>query len=276
MNVRGPNSKIYETFVKFDLSQMPTGATILSALMCFDVVSTGQSNRIATTYQVNATWSESTITWNNKPAVTGGDLHSWDFSTTGWKNSSTDLLTLVQNWYSGLWNNYGVRLKETSNLYSTPIGLATKESGNKPYLKIIYTIPIDVNSVTIADAQEFLYANDEPSLKYTIKLVDLSKVIRGTWVSETIYLGDTVRVWDENLTDSNGNPLNVDVRLHKITKDLLYPHDIILELVNKSYNIASIMAKNAKQLAYAMPYNDNDRIVDANAIQQGSFGSGVG
>jgi hypothetical protein len=114
-----------------------------------------------------------------------------------------------------------------------------------------------------------LSENETPKLLYKVKACDLSKVIEDTWENETINLGDTARVYDKDLG------LNVDVRIKKITKNLLDPSDMDLELANKSYNITDIQAQVAKQLSYAMPFEDNKKVINANAIQEGYFGSSV-
>jgi len=69
--------------------------------------------------------------------------------------------------------------------------------------------------------------------------------------------------------------LNIDCRVKKITKDLLNPNNIDIELTNKIYTIVDLEAKRTKQLSYAMPYQDNIKVVDANAIQEGYLGSNV-
>ena len=88
-----------------------------------------------------------------------------------------------------------------------------------------------------------------------------------TWENETIDLGDTVKIYDADLG------INVSVRVKKITKDLLNPENIAIELENKAASISDVTALQAKQLSYAMPYKDNKTISDANAIQTGYFGS---
>jgi len=272
MYVRGPNTKIYEIYVTFDLSVIPDGATITLATLYFDILSTNPTHgRSITTYRVNANWAEDTITWNNKAAVTGADLYTWDFASTGWKNSGSDanILDLVQKWYSGEYDNYGIRLKEDAGLNSTPIGIGTKESTNKPYLKVVYTLDTDPSALIKAAAQDYLYSNDEPKLRYQVRMVDLSRVIADTWQDEEINIGDTVRVYDNELD------INTDCRVKKIIENLLDPTDTSIELANKVPDIADTQAKILKKLSYIMPFSDNENISNANAIQQGYFGSDV-
>jgi hypothetical protein len=107
-------------------------------------------------------------------------------------------------------------------------------------------------------------------------MADLSRAIENTWEDETIDLGDTIRVYDNDITDLNGDTLNVGCRVKKITKNLLDPADTTVEINNISKDITTVQATLEKKLKYAMPYNDNPRIIDANAIQKGYIGGDVG
>ena len=113
----------------------------------------------------------------------------------------------------------------------------SKEGLNKPYLEVTYTITIDPDEIIKAAAESYLYNNDEPKLKYSVKFADLSKVIADTWEDEEIALGDTVKVYDAEMD------LNVYVRIKKITRDILNPTDIELELVTNPIRLPDEQAK---------------------------------
>jgi len=222
----------------------------------------------AQTYLCNSDWNENTIVYNNQPAISGGDIHTWNFTPVGWINCGGAMLDTVMSWCSGAINNYGITIRTNQAAISE---FYSKEfSGEvKPYLKIIYTVETDPSSVIIAGALDYLLTHDEPKLKYKINMVDLSKVMVNTWEDETVDLGDTVKVYDSELK------INTNCRIKKITKNLLDPSDVSLELVNKAYSIADLEAKRAKQLSHAMPFQDNIKIIDAGAIQAGYFGGEV-
>ena len=149
------------------------------------------------------------------------------------------------------------------------VQISTKEITNKPYLTITYTTTTDPSPVIEQAAREYLAEHEVPILRYKVKVADLSKAMVNTWEDETINLGDTLRIYDKDLG------LNVDVRVVKIVKDLVNSDNITLELANKSVSIATSQADLLKQLAYSMPYADNVKIIEANAIQTGYFGSDV-
>jgi hypothetical protein len=166
--------------------------------------------------------------------------------------------------------NYGLRFELNIPDTNKTVTISSKEGSSKPYLRVVYTVDTNPGPIIKAAATEYLTTHDEPKLLYKVRAVDLSEVVVGTWSTETISIGDTLRIYDSEMD------LNVDVRVVKITKDLLNPESLELELANKAYSISDVQAKVAKQLAYAMPYKDNTKIVSANAVQTGYLGSDVG
>ena len=256
----------YQTFVKYSLEQIPIGATIISATLGFNVNSLKNGGANISVYLSAADWNEYTLTWNNQPAVSGDSIITLAGTALGIMEGS--ILTTVQSWFSGS-NNYGLILKMDASANKLT-RMDSRESSNiKPYCKIIYTLLTDPSPVIEAAAMAYLTDHEESKLKYKVKMADLSKVMVDTWEDETVNLGDTARIYDSELD------INVDVRIKKITKNLLDPTDVDLELANKAYSLADLEAKRAKQLSYAMPYQDNPKIISANAIQTGYFGSDV-
>jgi hypothetical protein len=259
----------YMSFMKFPLTQIPTGAIVEDAklnLYVYWLGANGSNTGVTSNVHLSgADWDESTLTWNNKPAV-GALINTMSMTSIGWK--TLDITDEFNDWRDGVTDNFGLRFFPSSANANRNAAWYSKEAlENKPYIEVTYTILNDPKDIIKAAAQDYLYANDEPKLKYSVKAADLSKVIVDTWEDEEIALGDTVKIYDAELD------LNVAVRIKKITRDILDPTDIELELVNKSYTFADEQAKIAKQLSYAMPFKDNPNIIDANAIQVGYTGS---
>lgn len=259
----------YASYMKWALTQIPTGATVTKAelkLYVYWLGANGSNTGVTSNVHLAAAnWDESTLTWNNKPAV-GALINTMSMTSIGWK--TLDITDEFNDWRDGVTDNNGIRLFPSSANANRNAAWYSKEAlQNKPYIEVTYTILNDPKDIIKAAAQDYLYANDEPKLKYSVKAADLSKVIVDTWEDEEIALGDTVKIYDAELD------LNVAVRIKKITRDILDPTDIDLELVNKAYTFADEQAKIAKQLSYAMPFKDNPNIVSANAVQVGYTGS---
>lgn len=264
---------IWNNFHKWDLSSIPDVATITAATMYIYQYQGSGTLSSASTYLCDADFVESTITYNNQPSTSGASFHTWDFKANGWHNDSGDILTTAQGWKATPATNYGITIRcaqGRAEFYTTEIGV-----GVSPYLKITYTITTAPEDIIKAASQLFLQGNDEPRLSYKAKWINLSKVIVDTWKDEKLDLGDTARMYDYDIKNENDKPLNVDVRVKKITKDLLDARNNDLELTNKAYIIADIEAKKTKQLNYAMPFHDDPTIIDGTVIQQGYLGSDV-
>jgi hypothetical protein len=135
----GPGSTSY---VQFNLSGIPTGATVSKATLRL-YVDLVISNGTLDVYQVNKSWGESTLTYNNQPlplgaSATGGHPISIIGSSCT-QFFLIDITSLAQGWVSGTIPNNGVALAlpsgSTANLY-----LDSKESlltANGPELEIV-------------------------------------------------------------------------------------------------------------------------------------------
>lgn len=101
------------SFLQPDLTGVPTDRAVLSAQLELYVVGGNPTNLTANLYRVTASWVETGITWNNQPANDPSVLSSLAGITTavGWR-AWTGLETLVRNWLTGTWSNYGVVLKK--------------------------------------------------------------------------------------------------------------------------------------------------------------------
>ncbi|MCX7680588.1 MAG: DNRLRE domain-containing protein, partial [Anaerolineae bacterium] len=137
-----PDGKIVRSLVRFDLSSIPTGATINQATLRLYLVSSWDypnRTRTITTYRIGSSWSESGVTWNNQPS------HAEAFGSAGvthgaWGWYAFDVTNLVRGWVNGTWPNYGIMLRgpEWSGTDSSWKSFATRESTYDPQLVITY------------------------------------------------------------------------------------------------------------------------------------------
>jgi len=143
--VRPDNSADRRGLLKFDLSSIPTNATVTRATFYLYERGnkTGQTTYI---YPVTSNWSESTVTWSTW-SLPGGDFDSSISFFTYLPNQSNCMLTmditsLVQAWVSGTYNNYGLMLYSTGPNHI--ISYSSKENGTAsqlPKLDIVYFAP---------------------------------------------------------------------------------------------------------------------------------------
>jgi hypothetical protein len=75
------NSDLDYAYIKFDLSNLPLGANIVSASLDIFLWGTGGSIYVGDTigayYCSDNSWTESGITWNNKPSFSPSATSTW-------------------------------------------------------------------------------------------------------------------------------------------------------------------------------------------------------
>ena len=100
------------TYLRFDLSEpnnLPPGAVISSAeLQLFLSSFSGQGAWNIPLYSVNQAWSESTLTWSNRPGTNSLVATATVPATNDWV--TWKITSLVQDWWSGARTNLGMVL----------------------------------------------------------------------------------------------------------------------------------------------------------------------
>ncbi|MDC0711935.1 DUF5011 domain-containing protein [Stigmatella sp. ncwal1] len=70
----------WESFLKFDLGSLPPGAQVKSAKLqatAFDGMAYGGDGNVYAHFVANDAWSPHTLTWRNKPSISGDALGAW-------------------------------------------------------------------------------------------------------------------------------------------------------------------------------------------------------
>jgi hypothetical protein len=143
--VRPDNNADRRGLVKFDLSSIPTNATISSATLYLHEKSSkaGQTTSI---YRVTSPWNENTVTWLSWSLLGGGFDGSISYFTFVPDQSNCmltlDITSLVQLWVNGTYPNHGLMLYSMGPNHI--ISYASKEDGTadrRPKLDIVYSVP---------------------------------------------------------------------------------------------------------------------------------------
>lgn len=109
-------------FVRLDLSScsIPAGATVTSASLGLFMTSAPGQSRTYEARRVNASWVETSITWNTQPAVVGV-TSTVATGTTGSVRLQWNVATDVQAFVSGSATNNGWRISDqTENAAASP------------------------------------------------------------------------------------------------------------------------------------------------------------
>jgi hypothetical protein len=134
------------TYVKFDISSIPAGATINSAtlyLYYYHWHDNDPAGRVLTGWRVAGGWSEGTITYAMQPPVTGPTTSSPVPAAFGWMSWDVtgDVAFFAGN--PGMNNGWKIRDNNAWNQFNIPIAyFRAKEHGSDvPYLEVNYSEP---------------------------------------------------------------------------------------------------------------------------------------
>lgn len=129
------------TLARFDLTACPSFSNprVTSATLSL-VASAAASGRTYDAYRVTASWGESTVTWNNQPAVAGAVTAS---AATAVGQMSWTVTADVAAFAGGSATNFGWRIQDRTegSLTALTSTFASREDGtpaNRPQLSIGY------------------------------------------------------------------------------------------------------------------------------------------
>lgn len=105
----------YRTYLEFDLSPIPTTATIVDAtLELFYFDTNPEVPTLIGVYQVKNDWEEEHINWANQPEPPPDPVGTVNLAAEETQDfESWDISALVQGWVDGSVTNYGMMLKDT-------------------------------------------------------------------------------------------------------------------------------------------------------------------
>ncbi len=126
------------TYIKFTLPTNISASQITSAYL--RIKKREYAAPTVKAYRVTSNWTSSAVTWNNKPGyTTSGATGTISLDTGAWYKINAT--TMVKNWRSGAYSNYGFMLMEPSESNTnqkTKFYSSDAPSPNKPELVINY------------------------------------------------------------------------------------------------------------------------------------------
>lgn len=100
------------SLIQFDLSSIPAGSVIKSAVFAWYLWDIYLASLDATIYRIDQDWGELTVTWNNQPTYADTIGSYLAPAGVGWVTIS--ITTAVQNWHKGIWANQGFIIRPTN------------------------------------------------------------------------------------------------------------------------------------------------------------------
>jgi hypothetical protein len=140
--------------VQFDLSSIPSGATIVSATHNLYYYSWGDNDPAGRTYRcyrITSTWDESTVTWNTQPSWSATQTSQTTCPSSALTWISWDVTSDVQDFVDGTTTNYGWIVRDLDPWSGSNIPFARlrpRESTPDPYLEIEWILQEPVPATT--------------------------------------------------------------------------------------------------------------------------------
>lgn len=131
------------TYITLGYSGLPANAIITKAELLLWASAVTSSSSVFNFDLVSASWNESTITYTNKPAISGsGRITKSGFVTTGY--TSIDITSWMLGWQASTIYNYGIRLSAAASGNSATFYSSEHATTSyRPVLKITYISPAD-------------------------------------------------------------------------------------------------------------------------------------
>lgn len=187
--------------INFDLSSIPSGATIQSAeldLYAFGPIGaysghTGTANS-CWLQPITASWAENTVTWNNQPATTTTNQVSLAVSSFATQNYfNIDVTTIIANQYANPTSFYGVMLRLQTEATTNILAFASSDNANSdlhPALTITYCVPLEYEVPICQDAAIGFHDNlNTANTNYGTATHLAGYDIPGTWGGHNINRG---------------------------------------------------------------------------------------
>jgi len=195
---------VIRSLINFNISSIPSNATITSATLYLyadpsntDGISgspTYGSADAGWVQRVTSSWSVTGVNWNNQPTTTTTNEVAVPQSVSTTENYTLNVTSLYQDILAN-GNNYGIELlhqQETSYYNSLIFGSSNNTDTNlHPKLKIAYTVPTGLNSLTKASDLINVYPN--PVTDKIVFKTSITTDMSNYYVDIYDMLGDKVR-----------------------------------------------------------------------------------
>jgi len=157
----GFDEGLTRSFIQFDLSDIPGNSNILEAKL---YLSFNEESFFANLYHrferndlavqsVAEEWEESTITWNNQPAVNSQSMIVVPSTIDEpFEDYEIDITAIIQEQVRG--TNNGIRLSLQDEIYYRGVVLASSDHPNSdlhPKLQVIYACPSEIDSISLGN-----------------------------------------------------------------------------------------------------------------------------
>jgi len=263
-------------FVQFNLPSLPAYAVVDSVYLqlryCYSPATSAFG---VTAYQVNSSWEEYGVTWNDQPAI--GSAVGNGTIAISYSYQSIDITTLGRAWYSGT-PNYGVALFANNELALGGAFYSRDDSVNlPPKLVINYHVEAAPNNPPTAQDGSFTTAEDTPievklqasdpdgnALKYDIVSNPTNGSLSGDapnliYTPNADYNGTDAFTFKVNDGQLDSNTATISINVTPVDDVVRKPWTFMLYFAGD--NNLEYVLRQAKEKLEALPSNPNVNLV---------------
>jgi TGF-beta propeptide len=184
-------SYVHRSFLKFDLSTIPSGASVSNALL--ELYQQGQTNTNVRSMHVNevlSNWDEFTINGTNQPSISSTISGSGNsLINGGWV--SFYITSLLDSWIKGTKPNYGLVIKASDETNTNTLKYFTSSDSptiaNRPKLSITYNQPPTAPVVTAPNGGETWNSSHVVTWQGANDILDIGKASGSSSLRELNY-----------------------------------------------------------------------------------------
>jgi hypothetical protein len=277
-----------KTLQQFDLSAIPSGAVITSAIMKLHVDTTapiynqhrdlgGGTGNGVTINQVGSAWAENTVTWNTAPSLLASSITLPSLGNGSTADVVANVTTMVQNMItSGINNGFQISLTDNSDYYHSLV-FGSRENLNsggifQPELCITYTLPQTV--VCLPAIKDTLLHEFTPTANYgTFPLLRASRHTYSDGGGSGFYTTKALNQFDLSSIPAGATIVSATMKLRVDTTPFASPYNSHYDLGGGTGNGAIVTQVATPWLENTVTWNTAPSLL-ASSVTLPSLGNG--
>ena len=147
----------YNSFLQFDLSSVSSSETVVQTdLDLYVEAAGGPPPHTTTARRIIAAWSETGVTWNNRPDTTAQSEVTLE-DVNGGEHRAWNITDIAGGWFDSIYANHGVRLHGSVQLNNSIRYSSSGETLQPTQRPALYVYSFNSSTILAADASNVLW-----------------------------------------------------------------------------------------------------------------------